>query len=109
MQNVILEQKLKLYEICVLEQKVLFGTLTNSQPLTHFCDLARTEPKKWEFCSKVDFGPKMQIWSQKVIFGAKSDFLSRNAFLRPHVVDAYKPNGISIETERFLAQTRFWA
>ena len=85
---------------------MLFGTLTNSPPLTLFCDLARTEPKKWKFCSKVDFGPKIQIWSQKVIFGAKINFLSKNAFLRPHVADAYKTNGILTKMDVFLAQSQ---
>ena len=81
-------------EKCDFEQKVLFETLTNSHTLTHFGDLARTQPKKWKFCSKVDFGSKTQLWSQKVVFVAKINCLSENAFLRPHVADAYKTNGI---------------
>ena len=56
---------------------------------------------------KVNFGPKIQLWSQKVIFGAKNQFLSKNAFLRPHVADAYKTNGILTKMEAFLAQSRF--
>ena len=89
------------------QQKVLFGTLTNSHTPHHFCDLARTAPKKWKFCSKVDFGPIIQIWSQKVIFDAKIEFLDENEFLRPHVADAYKTNGILTKMEVFLAQSRF--
>ena len=98
---------MKINNNCVFEQKVLFGTLTNSQPLTHFGYLARTEPKKWKFCSKIDFGPIIQIWSRKVIFDAKSELLCKNAFLRPHVADAYKTNGILTKMEAFLAQSRF--
>ena len=98
---------MKFNEICVFEQKVLFGTLTNSHTLTHFGDLARTEPKKWKFCSKVDFGTIIQFWRQKVNFDAKSVFLSENEFLRPHVADAYKTNGISTKMDAFLAQSRF--
>ena len=94
-------------ENCDFEQKVFFGTLTNSQPLTHFGDLAGTEPKKWKFCSKVDFGPIIQFWSQKVIFDAKNEFLDENEFLRPHVADAYKTNGILTKMDVFLVQSRF--
>ena len=94
-------------EKCDFEQKVLFETLTNSHTPSHFCDLARTKPKKWKFCSKVDFGTKIQFWMQKVIFGAKNQFLSEIAFLRPHVADAYKPNGILTKMEVILAQSRF--
>ena len=82
-------------------------TLTNSHTPSHFCDLARTKPRKWEFLSKVDFGPIIQIGSQKVISDAKSEFWSENAFLRPHVADAYKTNGILTKMEAFLAQSRF--
>ena len=49
----------------------------------------------------------MQIWSQKVIFDAKSEFLSENAFLRPHVADAYKTNGILTKMDAILVQSRF--
>ena len=94
-------------ENCVFEQKVLFGTLTNSHTLTHFGDLARAEPKKLKICSKVDFGTIIHFWRQKVIFDAKSEFLSENAFLRPHVADAYKTNGILTKMDAFLAQSRF--
>ena len=94
-------------EKCDFEQKVLFETLTNSHTPSHFCDLARTKPKKWEFCSKVDFGTKIRFWTQKVIFGAKNQFLSKNAFLRPHVADAYKTNGILTKMEVIFAQSRF--
>ena len=86
---------------------MLFGTLTNSHTLTHFGDLARAEPKKLKFCSKVDFGTIIQFWRQKVNFDAKSEFLSENAFLRPHVADAYKTNGILTKMEVILAQSRF--
>ena len=98
---------MKCHENCVFEQKVLFRTLTNSHTLTHFGYLARTEPKKWKFGSKVDFGPIIQIWSQKVIFDAKIEFWDENEFLRPHVADAYKTNGILTKMEAFLAQSRF--
>ena len=98
---------MKFHENCVFEQKVLFGILTNSQPLTHFGYLARAEPKKLKFCSKVDFGTIIHFWRQKVIFDAKSEILSENAFLRPHVADAYKTNGILTKMEAFLAQSRF--
>ena len=42
-----------------------------------------------------------------MIFDAKSEFLSENAFLRPHVADAYKTNGILTKMKAILAQTRF--
>ena len=42
-----------------------------------------------------------------MIFGAKNQFLSKNAFLRPHVADAYKTNGILTKMEVILAQSRF--
>ena len=42
-----------------------------------------------------------------MISDAKSESLSENAFLRPHVADAYKPNGILTKMEAFLAQSRF--
>ena len=93
-------------ENCDFDQKVPFGTLTNSHTPSHFGDLATTEPKKWKFCSKVDFGPIIQIWSQKVIFDAKIEFLDENEFLRPHVADAYKTNGILTKMDAFLAQSR---
>ena len=44
---------------------------------------------------------------QKVISDAKMELLSKNWFLRPHVADAYKTNGISTKMEAFLAQSRF--
>ena len=100
-------KKMKFNEIYDFEQKVLFGTLTNSHTPSHFCDLARTEPKKCKFCSKVDFGPKIHFWSQKVIFDPKSEILCKNCFLRPHVADAYKPNGILSKMDAISAQSRF--
>ena len=42
-------------------------------------------------------------------FGAQNAFWRKFAFLRPHVADAYKTNGIWIKMEPFLAQKRFWA
>ena len=93
-------------ENCVIEQKVLFGTLTNSHTPSHFCDLARAEPKKLKFCSKVDFGTIIHFWRQKVIFDAKSELVSENAFLRPHVADAYKTNGILTKMDAFSAQSQ---
>ena len=107
MQKVFLSKKVNLDENCDFEQKVLFGTLTNSHTPSHFCDLARTEPKKWKFCSKDDFEPIIQTWSQKLIPDAKMQFLSKNEFLRPHVADAYKTNGILTKMDAFLAQSRF--
>ena len=44
---------------------------------------------------------------QKVISDAKMELLSKNWFLRPHVADAYKTNGISTKMEAFSAQSRF--
>ena len=44
-----------------------------------------------------------------MIFDAKSEFLSENAFLRPHVADAYKTNGILTKMDAFSAQSRFLA
>ena len=100
---------MKFNEVCVFEQKVLFETLTNSHTPSHFCDLARTEHKKLGLCSKVDFGPIIQIWNQKLIFDARMEFWGENAFLHPHVGDAYKTNGILTKTDAFLAQSRFWS
>ena len=40
-------------------------------------------------------------------FDAKSEFLTENAFLRAHVADAYKTNGISTKMDAFSAQSRF--
>ena len=89
------------------EQKVPFGTLTNTHTTSRLCLLARSDPKRWKFCSKGDFGPKMQFRRQKLIFGAKMGILRKNAFLRPHVADAYKTNGFLTKMEPFLAQSRF--
>ena len=50
----------------------------------------------------------MHFWRRKLIFDAKMEFLSKNAFLRPHGADAYKPNGILTKMEAFWAQSRFW-
>ena len=94
-------------ENCDFYQKVLFGTLTNSHTPSHFGYLARTEPKKWKFRAKVDFGPIIQFWKQKVNFGAKIAFLSKNEFLRPHVAHAYKTNGILTKMDAFLTRSRF--
>ena len=52
------------------------------------------------------FGAQNAFWSQKVIFDAKIEFLDENEFLRPHVADAYKTNGILTKMEAFLAQSR---
>ena len=38
----------------------------------------------------------------------KINFLGENAFLRPHVADAYKAYGILTKMEAFLAQSFFW-
>ena len=43
-----------------------------------------------------------------MIFGPKIDFLCKNAFLCPHVADAYKTNGILTKMEVILAQSRFF-
>ena len=99
--------KMKFNEICIFEQKVFFRTLTK-----YYTPYTKSPPdafgrNKWELWSKVDFELKMLIWSQKVIFDAKSGFLCKNVFLRPHVADAYKTNGILTKMEAFLAQSRF--
>ena len=59
--------------------------------------------------------PKTAFWLQNrffaffAIFGPKVHFLRKSALLRPHAADAYKPNGILIKMEPFLAQKRFWS
>ena len=84
-----------------------FGTLTNSHTPSHFRLRTRSDPKKWKFCSKTTFGRKNAFWSRKRILGAKVHFLRKNAFLRSHVADAYKTNGILTKMEPFLAKSRF--
>ncbi len=92
----------------LFEQKVPFRTLTNSDTPSHFRLRARSDPKKWKFCSKMNFGRENAFWGKKRILGAKVIFLRKNAFFRPHVADAYKTNGILTKMEPFLAQSRFW-
>ena len=56
---------------------------------------------------------KSRFWAHNTFlepesdFGAKNQFLSKNAFLRPHVADACKTNGILTKMEAFSAQSRF--
>ena len=100
-------KKLKLDEACAFWAK---SCLWNSHELTYpwpFLRLGAHETQKVEFSSKVDFGPIIQFWSRKVKSDAKSEILSENAFLRPHVADAYKPNGILTKMGAFFAQSRF--
>ena len=92
-QNALLAQKVIFGPKCDFEQKVHFGTLTNSHTPSHFRLRARSDPKKWKICSKTTFGLKNAFWAQKRILGAKMHFLRKNAFLRPHAADAYKTNG----------------
>ena len=51
-----------------------------------------------DWCTKASF---------EHTFDAKIEFLDENEFLRPHVADAYKPNGILTKMEVILAQSRF--
>ena len=91
-------------EKCDLEQKIPFGTLTNSHTPSPFRLRARSDPKKWIFAPKITFWLQNVFWAQKCIFGAKVHFLRKIALLRPHAADAYKTNGILMEMEYFLAQ-----
>ena len=62
-----------------------------------------------EILPKTIFGPKNAFWGPKRIFSAKVLFWRKNAFLRPHVADVYKTNGILTKMEALLAQSRFLA
>ena len=93
---------------CDFEQKVHFGTLTNSHTPSHFRLRARSDPKKLKFCSKTTFGPKHAFWGQTRILGAKVLFWRKNAFSRPHVADVYKPNGILTKMEAFFGPKSFF-
>ena len=93
---------------CDFEQKVPFGTLTNSHTLTPFRLRGRPDPKKWIFAPKSTFWLQNAFWAQKCISGAKVHFLRKNALLRPHAADAYKTNGILTKMEPFSPQKRFW-
>ena len=94
---------------CDLEQKVTLGTLTNSHTPSHFRLRARPDPKKWIFAPKITFWLQNHIFALLAILGPKAHFLRKSALLRPHAADAYKPNGILIKMEPFLAQKRFLA
>ncbi len=94
---------------CDFEQKVHFGDLTNSHTGSQICDLATMAPKKVIFAPKITFWLQNRIFAPFVILGPKVHFLRKSALSRPHAADAYKPNGILIKMEPFLAQRRFWA
>ena len=102
-------KKWLLGEKCDFEQKVHFGTLTNSHTCYLFCHLATMTPKKAIFAPKITFGLQNRFFAFFAILGPKVHFLRKSALLRPHAADAYKPNGILIKMELFLAQKRFWA
>ena len=85
-----------------------FGTLTNSHTGYLFCHLATMMPRKTIF-SKITFWLQNRFFAFFAILGPKVHLLRKNALLRPHAADAYKPNGILIKMEPLLAQKRFWA
>ena len=64
---------------------------------------------------KAILAPKITFWLQNRLFAIfaflepKMHSGRKFAFLRPHVADVYKTNGILMKMEPFLAQTRFWA
>ena len=107
--NAFWSKKWLLGEKCDFEQKVHFGTLTNSHTCYLFCHLATMTPKKAIFAPKITFGLQNRFFAFFAILGPKVHFLRKSALLRPHAADAYKPNGILIKMEPFLAQKRFWA
>ncbi len=107
-QNALLAQKVIFRRKCDLEQKVPFGTLTNSHTLSPNRIRGRPDPKKWIFAPKITFWLQNAFWAQKCIFGAEAHFLRKNALFRPHGADAYKTNGILIKMEPFSPQKRFW-
>ena len=66
-------------------------------------------PKKVIFAPKITFWLQNRIFAPFAILGSKVHFLRKSALSRPHAADAYKPNGILIKMEPFLALRRFWA
>ena len=96
-------------EKCDLEQKVPFGTLTNSHTGSQDCDLATRISKKWIFAPKITFSLQNRIFALFALLDAKVNFLRKSALSRPHAADAYKTNGILMKMEPLLAQKRFWA
>ena len=94
-------------EICDFEQK---SALCNSHELTYPHPFLRLGAHGTQ---KVQILLKSRFWAQNTFLVSKSDFdpksgiLSKNDFLRPHVADAYKPNGFLSKMEAIFAQSRF--